>query len=535
MIPLRNTAPMTSGAKWLAAVRRVHEIPPPTGASRRSPRADVADRVAGCRSGPDRLRRIPASPQASSSAAAPITIGQTSVPKTQDPLKASWILTAVGVAEYPYMLNADGTQSSRFFTSATQDDDLNWTLQVKTGATFSDGSPVDAQAIADSLNAIQRGNPQSNASAGVISFASKGDTITATTQRKTRVLPSVLGEFSNVIFKADGKGGYLYTGPYQVTGLDAGNSIDSAPNPSYPDASKRGHVTVKAFPDADAMKLAIQSGALDMAFTVTPTVAEQLSGVDGLSVKTIDAGYQYFVRPNLQRGPLADATVRKALDLGLDRTAFVQALKGGSVANGLFAHYYSFAGQEKVVTDTAAAKALLDEAGWLAGPDGVRVKDGQKLSLSLITYASRPDLGIIMHIMVSQLGELGIAATTSVVDDIRTAMTGGAYDLAMYAQHTAPTGEPSFFLNQFFRTGGANNLNGYSSATTDGLLDELGDLAPGAQRDAKAIEIQQQIHRDNAALLLVDPQWHIAVSKRLADYQPYCGDYYVVNPQLGLS
>lgn len=272
-----------------------------------------------------------------------------------------------------------------------------------------------------------------------------------------------------------------------------------------------------------------------MAFTVTPTVAEQLSGVDGLSVKTIDAGYQYFVRPNLQRGPLADATVRKALDLGLDRTAFVQALKGGSVANGLFAHYYSFAGQEKVVTDTAAAKALLDEAGWLAGPDGVRVKDGQKLSLSLITYASRPDLGIIMHIMVSQLGELGIAATTSVVDDIRTAMTGGAYDLAMYAQHTAPTGEPSFFLNQFFRTGGANNLNGYSSATTDGLLDELGDLAPGAQRDAKAIEIQQQIHRDNAALLLVDPQWHIAVSKRLADYQPYCGDYYVVNPQLGLS
>lgn len=483
--------------------------------------------LTGCGSSP----QSPSAP----TGAAPITIGQTSVPKTEDPLKASWILTAVGVAEYPYMLNADGTQTSRFIESATQDDDLTWTLRVKKGAQFSDGTDVDGKAIADSLNAIQHGNPQSNASAGVITFVSEGDTIKATTERKTRVLPSILGEFSNVIFKSDGKGGYLYTGPYQVTKLDAGNSIDLAPNPHYPDADRRGQVTVKAFPDADAMKLALQSGALDMAFTVTPTVAEQLSGTDQITVKTIDAGYQYFARPNLKKGPLADADVRRALDAGLDREAYVKALKGGSVANGLFAHYYSFAGHEKISTDTAAAKELLDKAGWVVGSDGIRIKNGEKLTLSLITYASRPDLSIIMQIMVSQLSDLGISATTSVVDDIRAAMTAGDYDIAMYAQHTAPTGEPSFFLNQFFRTGGANNMNGYSSTVTDGLLDELGDLAPGEARDAKAVEIQHQIHQDNAAFLLVDPQWHIAVSKRLADYKPYCGDYYVVNPQLGLS
>lgn len=482
-----------------------------------------------------------AAPSASSTAtagtqpAAPFVIGQTGVPKTQDPLKASWDLTALGVAEYPYMLNADGTQTSRFIATATQDDDLNWTLTTKSGATFSDGSPVDAKAIADSLNAIQQGNPQSNASAGVITFTAQGDTIKAATQRKTRVLTSVLGEFSNVIFKSDGAGGYLYTGPYRVQRLDSGTSVELVPNPSYPDAARRGDVTVKAFPDADAMKLAIQSGSLDMAFTVTPTVAEQLSSVKGITVKTIDAGYQYFARPNLKAGPTTDPVVRQALDKGLDRNAYLTALKGGKVANGLFAHYYSFAGKEQVSTDVAAAKQLLDQAGWVPGADGIRVKDGQKLSMTLMTYPSRPDLSIIMQIMVSQLRDLGIEATTTLVDSIRTGMAEGKYDIALYAQHTAPTGEPSFFLNQFFRTGAANNLNGYSSTVTDALLDEIGDLAPGAARDAKAVEIQHQIHLDNAALLMVDPQWHIAVSDRLANYQPYGGDYYVVNAELGLK
>ena len=35
-------------------------------------------------------------------------------------------------------------------------------------------------------------------------------------------------------------------------------------------------------------------------------------------------------------------------------------------------------------------------------------------------------------------------------------------------------------------------------------------------------------------IYLIDPEWHIAVSDKLADYEPYCGDYYVVNPELGL-
>ena len=271
-----------------------------------------------------------------------------------------------------------------------------------------------------------------------------------------------------------------------------------------------------------------------MAFTITPSVADQLRSASGVQVKTIEAGYQYFGRPNLTEGVLTDATVRKALDLGLDRNDYVEALEGGRLATGAFSHIYSFAGTEDLTVDGAQAAALLDQAGWTAGSDGMRSKDGQPLTVRLVTYASRPDLSTMMQIMVSQLKELGVATTTSVVDSVSN-IEPGDYDMVLWAQHTAPTGEPSYFLNQFFRTGASNNVTGYSSGTTDALLDELGQLAPGGERDAKAVQIQHQLREDEAVLFAVDPQWHIAVTDRLAGYQPYCGDYYVVNPELGLG
>ena len=465
----------------------------------------------------------------------PIVIGQTSVLSSLDPFKKSWGLTAAGVGEYVFMLQPDGTQTSRFVEKVERVGDNDWTMTVKDGPKFSDGSAVDAQALADCLNSIQKNNSLSNASAGVISFTAEGTTIKAHTERPTADLSSVLGEWSNVVFKAGSDGNNFFTGPYQVKSFTAETILELTPNPQYPDASRRPDVTIKAFKDVDAMKLALQSSSIDMAFTITPDVAGQLEGQSGIHVKSIDAGYQYFGRPNLVSGPLTDLKVRSALDLGLDRTAYLTALKGGTVANGAFAHYYSFAGTENLTTNPEEANRLLDEAGWVKGSDGIRAKEGQQLSLRLVTYAMRPDLSIIMQIMVSQLKELGIAATTSVVDDIQGAVKEGNYDLALWAQHTAPTGNPSFFLNQFFRSGAASNLNGYSSPTTDEMLDRLAALPAGADRDTLAVEVQHQLRTDEAVLYLVDPQWHIGVTDRLASYQPYCGDYYVVDAKLGLS
>ena len=49
-----------------------------------------------------------------------------------------------------------------------------------------------------------------------------------------------------------------------------------------------------------------------------------------------------------------------------------------------------------------------------------------------------------------------------------------------------------------------------------------------------AKKAQDIIFEDLPVLYLVDPQWHIALSERLKDYRPYCGDYYIVNTDLGI-
>lgn len=464
-----------------------------------------------------------------------IVVGETSVIDEVDPMSVAWDLTAAGVSEGAFMVDDEGELYSRFVSDVTPDGDLDWTITLIGEAKFSDGTDVDAEAFAWALNEIQENNPLSNASAGVIEFTADGDDVKARTERQTVVLDSVLAEWTNVIYKEGDEGEFIFTGPFAVEDLQPGTQLDLVPNEHYPDAEGRSNVSIKAFPDVDAMRLAIQEGSIDMAFTVTPEVAKQLEDQDGITVKSIDAGYQYLALLNLEGTDLEDPDVREALDLGLDRQMYIDALGGGSIANGLFAHYYSFAGDIELNYDNDAAARLLDEAGWETGDGGIRSKDGKQLTLSLVTYSSRPDLSTIMEIMVSQLKDLGIGAETRVVDDIRAELEEQDWDVALYAQHTAPTGEPSFFLNQFFRTGEANNFTGYSSEETDAALDALGKLPAGSERDDQARIVQELIAKDRPALFLVDPQWHIAVTQRLSDYQPYGGDYYVINPELRVS
>lgn len=465
---------------------------------------------------------------------APIVIGQTWVVGNTEPTDSSvpWSLTSHGVSETVFMLDEKGKLFSRFIDSFERVDDLTWKAITKNEAKFSNGDLVDANAIADAMNAIQKNNPLSNATAGMVNFTATDDkTLEIKTERPLQRLDSFLTEWSNIVFKDLGDGEYAYTGPYQIQELNKGIELKLVPNPQYPDADKRTDVKVMAFKDTSALKLAFEAGEVDMAFTVTPEIAAMLKDA-GKNVKTIDAGYQYFGIFNLKSDVLKEFDVREAINLGINRDEYIKVLQGGKVATGFFANYYDYAGDSIVKNDVEAAKKLLDDIGWKLNANGIREREGKTLDIKLVTYPSRPDLSVIMQIMASQLKEIGFNVTTEVVDGIDKVGQSGAFDLILYAQHTAPTDDPSFALNQFFRTGQAKNHAGYSSEKMDGILDKLGAEQDPAKRVELAKEAQAQIFTDLPVLYLVDPQWHIAVSERLANYQPYCGDYYIVNSQL---
>ena len=350
-------------------------------------------------------------------------------------------------------------------------------------------------------------------------------------------MPSVLCEYNMVVCKDNGDSSYVFTGPYVIDSMDPGVELDLVPNEYYDDrAADRSNVVIKGFSDAATMQQAFESGEIDMAFTVTPETAGILQG-EGYTTKDFDAGYQYFMVVNSKENEtLSDLKLRQAINVGINREDMVTALKGGRVANGFFAQYYSFAGDVQETYDPEQAKSLLEEAGYTdTDGDGFVDKDGEKLTLKLVTYPSRPDLSVLMQLVVSELNDIGIDATTEMTDSIGNYVKTEEFDIAFWAQHTAPTGEPTYSLSQFFRTGAAYNNNAYSNEKVDELLDQMGTLPAGEEKDNLAKQVQQIISEDLPVIYLVDPQWHIAVSDKLANYEPYNGDYYVVNAELGLN
>lgn len=463
----------------------------------------------------------------------PIVIGQTFVVGAIEPTVGGtpWSLTTHGLSETVFSVDKEGNLVSRYVEDVEKTDKLNWVLKLKKGVKFSDGTEVDAEALVWAMNTVMEENPLSNATAGKVKFEKVDDyTVNVTLERETQNLKSLLTEWTNIIFKK-GDNGYIFTGPYIVKTLEPEVSLTLEPNQYYENAEKRGEVIIKAISDMASLKLAYESGELDMAFGITPEIADELKNA-GKIVQTIDAGYQYFGVFNTASGLMSDKTVRGAISLGLDREDYIKALKGGRVANGLFAQYFPFAGDVKVEYNLDKANSILEENGWKLNKDGLREKDGKVLTVNILTYNSRPDLKIIMQVMLSQLNKMGIETKTAIVDNIDVEAKKKEFDLILYAQHTAPTGDPAYFLNQFFRTEGSKNMMTYSSKEVDDLLDKMGTISYGDESIKISKEIQEIIYKDLPVLYLVDPEWNVALSERLKDYKPYGGDYYIVNSEL---
>jgi peptide/nickel transport system substrate-binding protein len=191
----------------------------------------------------------------------------------------------------------------------------------------------------------------------------------------------------------------LYNGPYMITGYQSGAQIVLEPNPYWAGA-KPGfkHIVIKLIDNTAALQANLLSGDVDMVngegvgLTIDQVIALQKQHPDR---------FTYIFKPSLtyehidlqKNNPvLADLRVRKALLMAIDRQTMVQKLFEGKQpvattwVNPLDANY-----SKDVPTypyDPRKAKALLAEAGWTPGSDGIcRNAAGEMLSIELSTTA----------------------------------------------------------------------------------------------------------------------------------------------------
>ena len=483
-----------------------------------------------------------------------ITIGQTFLVGGDDPASGStgWALVSHGVGEKLFTVDGDGQVVPRLAHSVVRQPDGSWLLTLAAGRKFSDGSPVTATDVAASIGRTNRLNSAAQSSLGTMTLTVRTElTLTIASTRATPVMDAVLAEWAFVVYKTVGNR-RIFTGPYaiQTDVSTTFTSLQLAPNTEYPGYEQRMPITIRRFPNGVAVARALVADEIDMGFNLPANSVPQLNWVDGLSVRSFPVDYQYMMFYNTARPALSDVRVRRAISLALDRTALSRACSApgmsdsaieAAVATGAFASNTAWgSAHPRLPTDATEAARLLDEAGWVLGSDGVRVRNGQRLTLDLVYYTFRSDLVVMAPLVQAQLRALGVQATAR-VNDVGDFMEGQSFDMLMWAQNTLPAGDPNWFLETFFRTGPvitgnwrAQNFAQLSSTAIDGALDVLA-TAEGAARVTAAANAHRTIIAEHPATFLTSPTWHVGLGSRMSSYEPWGSDYYVIKQNMPAS
>ncbi|WP_344838168.1 ABC transporter substrate-binding protein [Actinocorallia longicatena] len=329
------------------------------------------------------------------------------------------------------------------------------TFTLRKGVTCSDGSPVTARTVADSMNYLA--DPKNKASLlGVLipaGMKATADDAAGTVGLATAAPNPFLLESMTAVYVVCGKGladrsllkdSTSGSGPYELTEKVAGDHYTFKVRKGYawgPDGGgivdgMPGTVTLKVVKDESTAANLVTSGGLS---------GGQFTGAERKRVEIIPGihkgsapdgiGELFFHQGDDRPGNALD--VRKALIQSLDLADLRKITGQGNAAAPT--HLTSLAPDpcrgdsvtgNLPATDTAAAGTALDAAGWKAGADGVRARDGRRLTLR-IAYSTSAGPGV-------QAG-MEYVATRFKAIGVETKLAGSAD--AKYAESLFSTGD----------------------------------------------------------------------------------------------
>lgn len=173
---------------------------------------------------------------------------------------------------------------------------------------------------------------------------------------------------------------------------------------------------------------------------------------------------------------LSDVNVRKAMMHAIDRQALIDDIFQGQAVlatSNLSPKIERFYNADVVTYDynPDTARQLLEEAGWVEGDDGIREKDGEPLTFTMVTITGDTQRRPEAEIAQQQFQEVGIdmQLQEATVDTILDAMVAGEMDASLFNWvYGGNGGEPD--ARDTLMTGGANNFSNYSNERVDELL-----------------------------------------------------------------
>ncbi len=348
------------------------------------------------------------------------------------------------------------------------------------------------------------------------------DAPTLTEMATTLILPAhqleAMGELGRV--RSEEMGAPVGTGRYRFIEWAEGNQITLERNPDWhwgPDnrRTRIQRVLLRFIYDPSERLAALQSGAVDVVTGLG--IPDTAAGIGNSHVVEHPALTYTFLGYNLKDPILSDVRVRQAITHSVQRERIVKdAVAGhGQVLNshGLPARWDFNADAPTFDFDPARAAALLDEAGWVMGPDGIRVRDGVPLSIEITTNRGNPTREMIARAIQQSLRQVGIEVKINLLE------------WNVLLEYLFSGKQQAFILgwglgydpdsSHIFHSSGGTNLMGYSNPQVDKLLEAGRRTLDQVKRARIYGEIQKVLAEEQVLTWLFAPNTIDAVSRRV--------------------
>jgi peptide/nickel transport system substrate-binding protein len=432
-------------------------------------------------------------------------------------------------------------------------DGLTYTFTLKDGVRFTDGTPVDAQAVAWNFDLWENHNGNSTAKVSIDPYYKSATAVDAThvAINLNKPFPPLLRLITQGYFGIQSPTAFksrteqencekpIGSGGFTVKEWKHGQEVVLAKNPAYrswPATAKHqgpaivDEVRWKFVADAVSRYASLSTGESNVVYEV-PTVNWKDAQSRYQTIRYITPGKPVSFYINTSTGPFTDKLVRQAFATGADRKAAVEAgFHGvipyeGNPAVSQATPGYNAEAAKAYGYDPAKAEQLLDQAGWVKGADGVRAKAGQPLTIKLVYGAGfifTQEGATVLQVLQEQWKKIGF--DIKLIPATQAELWGGKYSDpstfdATPSYWTSPSPSILWIVWRPSTSASPNGSNRsfYNNDNLSAVIQQANAEADPAKANTLYQQAQQIIQDDAAGVGLYTQNSTYAVARNLKD------------------
>ncbi len=435
-------------------------------------------------------------------------------------------------------------------------DATEYTFNIRTDVTYSDGSPLTAENVVANFDLFGRGDKSRTlTSSEQIANYDHGEVVDEDTVKFyfTQPSPGFLqatsaynaGLLSDSTLALDNEGfgpgnavNVIGSGPFVVESEEIGTDLKLKTREDYdwapPAVKHQGRAEIDGVHYILAAEESVRTGAIlsgqaDIARQISapqePLLKEE--GINIIARGTNSMNNQFAFR--FDHPLLQDKRVREAIIHGVDREEILRVLFSDSyplATSSVAKTGLAYKDQSSAYTfDPEESKRLLDEAGWEPGPDGIRVKDGQRLVLRTNTALPQPRSKEVMTMVQDQLRALGIGIQVNAGD--QATQNADAKDINKVQIYHSMVGRADYdVITSLY---GINNRDAFLNQDAEGnpidehlqeLLDAVLDTPDKEGRIKATEEVQDYLTEQAYVLPLFEEPVVYAVRPGITGFSP---------------